>query len=91
MEMGEVKGLIFIVNLKTYIMKNSDQSKKIEGLENQKVNSDKIQGGGVGPEPFVLTKDLESKLEPAENKSVGASSENKAFVKKPRANKNRPF
>jgi hypothetical protein len=72
-------------------MKNSDQSKKIQDLASQKVNSDKIQGGGVGPEPFVLTKDLESNLEPAENNSIGIVNEKKAFAKKPRANKSRPF
>lgn len=72
-------------------MKDSNQTKKIQSLEDQKVNSDKIQGGGVGPEPFVLTKDLSSNLEPMENKLMGATSEKKAFAKKPRANKKNPF
>ena len=37
-------------------MKNSNPKKSIANLENQKVDSDKIQGGGARPDVVPLTK-----------------------------------
>jgi len=47
-------------------MKSKEQ-KSISNLENQKVDSEKIQGGGVGPIPSSLTKESMSTLEVPEN------------------------
>lgn len=58
-------------------MKNSSPKKSISNLESQKVDSDKIQGGGgagARPEPFKLTKDNGGTLEAPDNGSSGFGS-----------------
>ena len=52
-------------------MKNSNPKKSISNLENQKVDSDKIQGGGARPEPIKLTKDNGGTLEAPDNGASG--------------------
>lgn len=55
-------------------MKNSNPKKSISNLENQKVDSDKIQGGGARPEPIKLTKDNGGTLEAPDNGASGFGS-----------------
>jgi hypothetical protein len=74
------------MNLKHNIMKSSNPKKSISNLENQKVDSDKIQGGGARPEPIKLTKDNGGTLEAPDNGAAGfggpATSGNSKLNKK---------
>ena len=54
-------------------MKNSDSKKKIADLENQKVDSAKIQGGGARPEPIKLTKDQVASFDEPQQNNAPAS------------------
>lgn len=68
-------------------MKSSNPKKSITNLENQKVDSDKIQGGGARPEPIKLTKDNGGTLEAPDNGASGFGGYTKLNKKLGQTNK----